>query len=216
MVSKHAVFLALFPKYAVSSVRWMVLNISLQFSLWILCIQVLREHLSPSMLILHNPGGLGVVPVAWGSGFNLSCVASNDLKGPRPLGLPGPLTYRWWFPKVTPRLRRNSWPSLSFSLVAAASSLPHFILVVTTAPLPPFIPQAPFCTSFRKDLLKVWELQGELVYCRHRQWQPTPALLPRKSHGWRSLVGPSPWGRKESDTTERLLTFTFTSTGQKI
>ena len=100
-------------------------------------------------------------------------------------------------------------------LVAAASSLPHFILVVTTA-APPFIPQAAFCTSFRKDLLKVWELQGELVHCRHRQWQPTPALLPRKSHGWRSLVGPSPWGRKESDTTERLLTFTFTSTGQKI
>ena len=37
-----------------------------------------------------------------------------------------------------------------------------------------------------------------------RQWHPTPALLPRKSHGRRSLVGCSPWGRKESDTTERL------------
>ena len=37
-----------------------------------------------------------------------------------------------------------------------------------------------------------------------RQWQPTPVLLPRKSHGWRSLVGYSPWGRKQSDTTERL------------
>ena len=36
------------------------------------------------------------------------------------------------------------------------------------------------------------------------QWQATPVLLPRKSHGWRSLVGCSPWGRKESDTTERL------------
>ena len=33
---------------------------------------------------------------------------------------------------------------------------------------------------------------------------PTPALLPGKSHGWRSLVGSSPWGRGESDTTERL------------
>ena len=32
----------------------------------------------------------------------------------------------------------------------------------------------------------------------------TPVLLPGKSHGWRSLVGYSPWGRKESDTTERL------------
>ena len=33
---------------------------------------------------------------------------------------------------------------------------------------------------------------------------PTPVLLPGKSHGWRSLVGCSPWGRTESDTTERL------------
>ena len=37
-----------------------------------------------------------------------------------------------------------------------------------------------------------------------RQWQATPVLLPRKSHGWRSLVGYSPWGRHESVTTERL------------
>ena len=36
------------------------------------------------------------------------------------------------------------------------------------------------------------------------QWYPTPVLLPGKSHGWRSLEGCSPWGRKESDTTERL------------
>ena len=37
-----------------------------------------------------------------------------------------------------------------------------------------------------------------------RQWHPTPVLLPGKSHGWRSLVGCSPWGRKELDMTERL------------
>ena len=35
-----------------------------------------------------------------------------------------------------------------------------------------------------------------------RQWHPTPVLLPGKSHGQRSLVGCSPWGRTESDTTE--------------
>ena len=34
-----------------------------------------------------------------------------------------------------------------------------------------------------------------------RQWQPIPVLLPGKSHGWRSLVGCSPWGLKESDRT---------------
>ena len=37
-----------------------------------------------------------------------------------------------------------------------------------------------------------------------RQWHPTPVLLPGKSHGRRSLVGCSPWGRCESDTTEQL------------
>ena len=37
-----------------------------------------------------------------------------------------------------------------------------------------------------------------------RKWQPTPVLLPEKFHGRRSLVGYSPWGCKESDTTERL------------
>ena len=39
---------------------------------------------------------------------------------------------------------------------------------------------------------------------RRRQWQPTPVLLPGKSHGWRSLVGCCLRGRIESDTTERL------------
>ena len=37
-----------------------------------------------------------------------------------------------------------------------------------------------------------------------RKWQPTPVFLPGKSHGRRSLVGCSPWGHEESDTTERL------------
>ena len=37
---------------------------------------------------------------------------------------------------------------------------------------------------------------------RRRQWQPP--LVPGKSHGRRSLVGCSPWGREESDMTEQL------------
>ena len=39
-----------------------------------------------------------------------------------------------------------------------------------------------------------------------RQWHPTLVLLPGKSHGWRSLVGCSPWGREEST---QLSAFTF-------
>ena len=48
------------------------------------------------------------------------------------------------------------------------------------------------------------ELPTPKPLCRRRQWQPTPVLLLGKSHGQRSLVGCSPWGREESDMTERL------------
>ena len=41
-------------------------------------------------------------------------------------------------------------------------------------------------------------------YLQRRQRHPTPVLLPGKPHGWRSLVGCSPWGRYELDTAERL------------
>ena len=44
---------------------------------------------------------------------------------------------------------------------------------------------------------------------QRRQWQSTPVLLPGKSHGQRSLVGYSPWGREESDRTDFTFTFHF-------
>ena len=40
-----------------------------------------------------------------------------------------------------------------------------------------------------------------------RKWQPTPVLLPGKSHGQRSLVGFRPWGLQESDMTVAEHTF---------
>ena len=49
-----------------------------------------------------------------------------------------------------------------------------------------------------------WHLLVSSIVLRRRQWQPTPVLLPGKSHGWRRLVGCSPWDREESDMTERL------------
>ena len=58
---------------------------------------------------------------------------------------------------------------------------------------------------------KAREFQKNTYFCfidyakafdQRRQWQATPVLLPRKSHGQSSLVGCSPWGRYESDTTE--------------
>ena len=47
------------------------------------------------------------------------------------------------------------------------------------------------------------------IHVRRRQWHPTPVLSPGKSHEWRSLVGCSPWGRKESDTTETSLSLSL-------
>ena len=46
--------------------------------------------------------------------------------------------------------------------------------------------------SLQPDMEKVW----------WQQWHPTPVLLPGESHRWRSLVGCSPWGCYESDTTD--------------
>ena len=48
------------------------------------------------------------------------------------------------------------------------------------------------------------EINLPQITLRRRQWHPTPVLLPGESHGQRSLVGCSPWGCQESDTTERL------------
>ena len=42
-----------------------------------------------------------------------------------------------------------------------------------------------------------------------RKWQPTPVFLPGEFHGWRSLVGYSPWDHKESDMTQRIYTYTW-------
>ena len=52
--------------------------------------------------------------------------------------------------------------------------------------------------------LKKKKLRALVMSRRRRQWHPTPVLLPGKSHGQRSLVGCSPWGCWESDTTEPL------------
>ena len=47
----------------------------------------------------------------------------------------------------------------------------------------------------------VWFL-GRQDPLEKEKWQPTPVFLPGKPHGWRSLVGYSPWGCKELDETE--------------
>ena len=59
-------------------------------------------------------------------------------------------------------------------------------------------------TSMKGEINSNTIIMGDYIPLQRRQWHPTPVLLPGKFHGWRSLVGCSPWGRQESDTTERL------------
>ena len=47
---------------------------------------------------------------------------------------------------------------------------------------------------------QIWSLGSEDPW--RRAWQPSPVVLPGESHGQRSLVGCSPWGRKELNMTE--------------
>ena len=56
------------------------------------------------------------------------------------------------------------------------------------------------CLQCRRPGFDPWV--GKIPW--RREWQPTPLLLPVKSHGQRSLVDYRPWGLKESDTTEQL------------
>ena len=52
-------------------------------------------------------------------------------------------------------------------------------------------------------IVLIWKM-GPVAASQRRRWNPTPVFLPGKSHGQRSLVGCSPWGREESDMTEWL------------
>ena len=58
------------------------------------------------------------------------------------------------------------------------------------------------CGRFKRRSMDPWV--GKIPW-RRRKWLPTPIFLPGKSHEQRSLVGYSPRGRKELDTTEASL-----------
>ena len=70
--------------------------------------------------------------------------------------------------------------------------------------LPAELPGKPSYHCIRNKLNQPDFYSRFIGFIRRRQWHPTPVLLPGKSQGRRSLVGCSPWGREESDTTERL------------
>ena len=92
----------------------------------------------------------------------------------------------------------------------------HFLLLPVVFPTKGSNP----CLLHCRGILYRWTI-GEANFShsiykyRRRRWHPTPVLLPGKSHGWKSLVGYSPWGRKESDTTQRPhFHFSFSCIGE--
>ena len=68
--------------------------------------------------------------------------------------------------------------------------------------IPPFVTTWMDLKYFVLSKTSQTEKDKYCVVSWRRQWQPTPVLLPGKSHGWRSLVGCSPLGREESDMTK--------------
>ena len=69
------------------------------------------------------------------------------------------------------------------------------------APSESWVKNPPAKQETRGDIYDPWV--GKIPW--RRKWQPIPVFLPGKSHGQRSLVGYSPWGQKESDTTKHIL-----------
>ena len=105
---------------------------------------------------------------------------------------------RGWTEKKTVKLWRPQFPHLSEKAMAPHSSTLAWKIPWTEEP---GRLQSTRSLRVRHD----WsDLAAAAAGLRRRQWQPTPVLLPGKSHGRRSLVGCSPWGSWESDTTERF------------
>ena len=78
---------------------------------------------------------------------------------------------------------------------------PQFFIVPNrNYPFPGGSDDKRICLQCRRPGFNPWV--GKISW--RRKWQPTPVFLPGKFHGQRGLVSYSPWGLKESDTTERL------------
>ena len=85
------------------------------------------------------------------------------------------------------------WKSLKITLRCSIYfTIRHFVL--------PIHPSNVLIYMFTNILFSCFLVQ----LLQRRRWHPTSVLLLGKSHGWRSPVGCSPWGREESDTTEWL------------
>ena len=99
--------------------------------------------------------------------------------------------------RSTPGLpvHHQSWSSLKLTCIESVMPSSHLILcrpLFLLPPIPPSIRVFSSESTLRRRWPKYWSFSFSII---GRQWHPTPVLLTGKSHGRRSLVGCSPWGR---------------------
>ena len=142
----------------------------------------------------------------WLKNCNASLLVFCQSSKPWPAGniaFPSLLTLKyaefWWYMVCTfvcvNKIKRGS---CRFQLEVVLEDL--FRLYSFIVGLPWWLRRLSVCLQYGRPGFDPWV--GKIPW--RRKWQSTPALLPGKSHGQRSLVGYSPWGCKELDTTERL------------
>ena len=92
--------------------------------------------------------------------------------------------------KLNSNLSSSTWRAISLQIQTPWETVTQWLCLATQVD-----------SRALRQGLKINTTKG---WTGRRQWHPTPVLLPGKSHERRSLLGCSPWGREESDTTERL------------
>ena len=113
--------------------------------------------------------------------------------------------------KIFEEIRAENFPNIgkeTFNQVQEAQKVPGRINLRRNTPRHIVIKMTKI--KDRDKILKATREKRQVTYkgtpikVLADQWQPSPILLPGKSHGRRSLVGCSPWGHEGSDMTERL------------
>ena len=129
--------------------------------------------------------------------------------------LPGHTTCRPWCwsqCKPPPKSPAESHHLLNSMIPSCWLTLPSLVMDWFPNTCPPYPTATTRISRFQGPLLSIekdrrfhfagfvslthlFVFNGYLIILRRRRWHPTPVLWPGESHGWRSLVGCSPWGR---------------------
>ena len=115
-------------------------------------------------------------------------------------GNKGTLLHCWWECKLLQPLWKRVWKFLKKLEIELPYdlSIPLLSIFLKTKALVRKDTCTPILTAALFKTAKIWKQSNcpELhKWIQRRQWHPTPVLLPGKSHGWRSLISYSPWGR---------------------